>query len=239
MPRPGPLFPVYLKTADGAEPADPICYIVAANGIFIARNSALFASVTPVQGVTGLREQPLALSLSIPRIPRVLLDRLLGFFRWVYDRWEGEAIALIYYCAERRAFRLVVPPQRLTRVRFRNRWHTQGRVEYRSLQRPQGFIKLGDAHSHAGGPAFFSDTDDRDDREDGLRVVMGHIGRRSPEVCVSFVANGIRFPLETAGVLDRFGAPVPPPGAWRRRVTCQSVGTGSRSESCGNGLRRR
>jgi hypothetical protein len=89
------------------------------------------------------------------------------------------------------------------------------------VTRPAGFLKLGDAHSHGDSPAFFSSIDDRDDGEDGLRVVMGRLDRPRPDICVSFVANGTRFRLDVEDVLEDFTEPLPPPEAWTRRVACR------------------
>jgi hypothetical protein len=112
------------------------------------------------------------------------------------------------------------PPQRLTRYRTYRGWRTAGKVEYGSLPRPAGFLKLGDAHSHADSPAYFSSVDDRDDGEDGLRVVIGDLDRSRPDVDVSFVANGTRFKLDVQDVLEHFTVALAPPEAWTRRVTC-------------------
>src|ERR1022692_4442907 len=50
--------------------------------------------------------------------------------------------------------------------------------EYGYLPRPASFLKIGDIHSHPDTSAFFSLTDDYDDSEDGLRMVMGNLNRR-------------------------------------------------------------
>jgi PRTRC genetic system protein A len=217
-----PLFPVYLKTADLSPPTEAAYFLVARNGVFVARSCDLFASVTPVTGVAGLGAQSTSITLNVPRIPGGLLAQILGFFQFVYQRWEGEAVVFIFYSPARREFRLSVPGQRLRRYRAHGRWHVQGSVEYRSVSRPEGFVKLGDAHSHCACPAFFSTTDDLDDRQDGLRVVIGRLDRGRPDVCVSFVAGGVRFPLETDEALEDFGEAVAPPREWRERVTVSS-----------------
>jgi hypothetical protein len=187
------------------------------------KKTELFASVTPAAAVAGLEEQVPSVVLAFPKLPRPLLEQIYGFFRFVYDRLDGEAIVFIFYSRANREFRIDAPPQQLTRRRTRRGWWTDGHVSYQTIARPAGFVKLGDIHSHAGSPASFSPDDDRDDHEDGLRVVMGRLHRPRPDVRASFMANGTRIPLDAGDVLDDFGEPSRPPEEWLRRVTCRYV----------------
>jgi hypothetical protein len=215
------MIPLHLKTPDMTQPCDSTYYLVAANGVFLVKKAGLFTSVTEAKSVTGLEDQLPSVALAFPKLPRDLLGRIYGFFQLVYDRLDGEAIVFVYYSPEQDAFQAEAPPQRLTRYRTTRGWRTQGNVEYRSVTRPAGFLKLGDAHSHGDSPAFFSSIDDRDDGEDGLRVVIGRLDRPRPDVCVSFVANGMRFKLDVGDVLEDFTEPLSPPEAWTRRVACR------------------
>jgi hypothetical protein len=212
---------MYLKTQDAAEPDDALYYLVAANGVFTVKKTELFASVTPATAVAGLEEQSPSVALAFPKLPRQLLEQIYGFFQFVYDRLDGEAIVFIFYSSARREFYVDAPPQQLTRRRTRGGWRTDGNVSYDAIVRPPGFIKLGDAHSHAECSPFFSKDDDLDDREDGLRIVMGRLHRSNPDVRASFVANGTRIPLDAGDVLEDFGEPTRPPEEWLRRVTCR------------------
>jgi hypothetical protein len=214
------IVPFYLKTADFDEPRDPTYYLVAANGIFLVKKTRIFAAVTAATTVAGLDAVGPSLALQFPHVPRGILEQTYGFFRYVYQHFEGEAIVFIYYSPERDEFKVEAPPQRLTRRWTRSGWSMALSVEYQTIPRPCGYIKLGDAHSHADCSAFFSSTDDEDDEEDGLRVVMGRMDRVRPDVRVSFIANGIRFGLEVEDVLEGFVDPLPPPSAWTRRVIC-------------------
>jgi hypothetical protein len=228
-----PLIPIYLKTADLAEPRETTYYLMASNGSFFVKKTGLFASMTEAGVVAGLQTAAPSLSLVFPKLPRDLLEQVYGFFQFVYQRLDGESVVFIYYSPDSREFRVDAPPQRLTRFRTHRGWRTSGHVEYGSLQRPPGFLKLGDAHSHGDSGAFFSAVDDRDDGEDGLRLVMGRLDRPTPDVRVSFVANGTRFRLEPGDVLEDFAQAAPPPDAWRHRVTCQYEAGGQQLRESG------
>ena len=214
------MIPFHLKTADFVEPADPLYYLLAANGIFLVKNNGLFRSVTAAPEIAGLHSQDQTAVLNLPKLPRELMEKVYGFFDYVFRQWGGEAVAFLYYSPERREFRVGIPPQKIYRYRWLREWRTEGRVEYGYVPRPESFVKLGDIHSHPDCAAFFSRTDDFDDEEDGLRIVMGDLKRCPPDVRVSFITGGTRFRLQPERVLEDFGYPAPPPAEWTQQVTC-------------------
>jgi len=217
------MIPFNLKTGDFVEPSEPLYYLFAGNGIFLVKKTPLFTAVTETRDVAGLDIATPALSLTIPKLPRDLMEKVYGFFDVVHRRWDGEAVAFLYYSPVRQQFHVDVPPQTLVRHKSHRGWRTEGRVEYGSLPRPDDFLWLGDVHSHGDLRAFFSDTDDRDDGQDGLRIVMGRLDR-NPEVRVSFVTGGTRFDLVTEDVIEDFAKPVAPPPGWLRRINIQCKG---------------
>jgi hypothetical protein len=229
------MIPVYLKRACDSAPADPLHYLIAANGAFLVKRTALFTSITAADCVAGLEEQAPAVMLQFPKVPRRIVEEVLGFFCVVYGRWHGEAVAFLFYSPETQEFRVEIPHQILRRRRTRNGWRTDGRVEYGAIDRPDGFLKLGDVHSHGHVHAFFSQTDMRDDTEDGLRIVFGRLTDTDIDVCVSFVANGCRFTLEPADVLDLEPGPFvlrAPSEAWIERVVCCDEAVDLQRDSC-------
>ncbi len=225
------MIPAYFKSESFLPPAAPYYHLVAANGVYLVRNTELFSSVTKVDAVPGLAPEEESCTLYFPRVPREITAQLYGLFQAVYDEWEGEAVAFLYYTAESRTFLVDVPPQVLFRHRWVDGWSTEKKVIYGSLPRPEGYVKLGDAHSHANFPAFFSCTDDRDDVEDGLRLVVGDLHRVEPSISVSFVASGTRFALRPEDVLEDFSTPAPPPREWLERVVLQEEGVGVGGEA--------
>ena len=214
------MIPVYMKTGAAEEPSPTIYYLLARNGVFLVKKTALFSAATRVDTLVGFEPHQEALDLGVPRVPRRILEAAYGFFLEVYQRWEGEAIALLYYSPQARKFQIAIPPQSLYRYRTVRGWRTESRLTYGTFPRPEGFLKLGDIHSHADMPAFFSATDDRDDSEDGLRIVLGQIDRRPPDIAVSFVTGGARFYLQREEACEPFTEAAPPPPHWMEQVTC-------------------
>ena len=107
--------------------------MLAANGVFLVKNNGLFRSVTAADGIAGLGRQEPHASLSFPKLPRNLIEQVYGFFDFVYRKWEGEAVALLYYSPESGQFRVGIPPQKLVRYRGARGWRTEGRVQYGDL----------------------------------------------------------------------------------------------------------
>jgi hypothetical protein len=215
------MIPTFFKTGDFREPDTPLYYLVTANGLFLVRKTALFTSIGATSGVAGLEPQQPALALHFGRIPRQIMERVYGFFDWAWRQWQSEAILFLYYSPATGKFLLDAPPQTIYLYRRMGRWHAEGRVSYRALPRPEGYIKLGDLHSHAGLPAFFSAQDDYDDGEEGLKVVMGRMNRAIPETEVSFVAGQHRFALRPEEVLESFVVPMPPRRLWIQSFHCE------------------
>lgn len=215
------MIPTFLKTGDLPEPQLPLYYLLAANGLFMVRKTELFTSVSRVFRPQGLGWQDPALALAFGKVPRAVMEQVYGFFDWAWRRWCSEAIVFLYYSPSAGVFRVDAPPQTIYLCRRLGAWRAEGRVAYRSMPRPDGFLKLGDLHSHGAHPAFFSMQDDRDDCEEGLKIVMGHIDRRRPETEVSFVAGRHRFPLRSSETFEQFAVPLEPPREWIERFSCE------------------
>ena len=212
------MIPVYVKTETFSEPDASMYYLVAADGAFLVKKTDLYRSVTRCDRIAGLEPQSPSVTLDVPKLPRRFLERVYGFFEAVYRTCAGEAIVFVFYQPERCDFRIGVPTQTVRRYWYQGTWRTEGHVEYESMSRPQGYLKLGDIHSHGSLSAFFSSVDDLDDREDGLRLVLGRLHIKPPDCCASFVAGGSRFKLDVEAVAEDFGEPIPPPPSWLERV---------------------
>src|SRR5262245_3724890 len=149
-----PLFPVCVKDAAFETPAASTYYVLAQNGLFLVRHTSLFSATVPVDAVPGLQTHAAAFTLHLPRLPRTLVERAMGFFRAVYERWGGEAILIMFYAppAERQParFALSAPPQRI-RGRFEyGRFRADLRLDYGVCEKPGAhYRKLGTIHSHA------------------------------------------------------------------------------------------
>jgi hypothetical protein len=213
------VIPFYRKTPDFREPEDSVYYLLAAEGVFTVKKTPLFCAVTRAERVAGLESQEDHVTLSIPLVPARVMEMAFGFFDEIYRCCGGEAIVILYYAPKLRRYRIAVPPQDVTLYRVHFGWRARMHLRYRTLPRPEGYLKLGDIHSHGGYPANFSRTDDHDDHEDGLRLILGRLNRAKPEISASFVTGGVRFLLDHEKVHEPFVRSLPPPPKWMDRVT--------------------
>ena len=199
----------YFKEPGFQDPKQPLYSLVASNGCFLVRNTVLFSSVTEAP-VPGLEPQRPSLTLHFGKLPREVMEKALGFFRWAWKTHGSEAIVLLFYNPKTRLFHVQAPPQTV---------HYAMSVKYTAIERPAGFLSVGDIHSHGGGMAHFSGTDDEDDKADGLRLVMGYVDKANPDICCSFIAGGTRFRVPVEDAAEDFHGVIEPPDEWKSQLT--------------------
>ena len=221
-------FPLVLRDAAFAPPEGAgTYYVLAANGLFLERHTPLFsASVPAPSGVPGLADHAPGLALRLPRLPSVLVERAVGFFRAVWERWEAEGILLMFYAPERGRFALGAPPQVLTGRIEGGRFRAELRLDYAPCPAPSvEYLCVGTLHSHGDHGAGHSAVDQDDEAfESGLHVTVGHVTRQRPSFATSFVVGGCRFPLDPAAVLGPFERPRRPIEGWFEEIVLRQRG---------------
>lgn len=238
-----PLFPVVVKDAAFRPPDVPTYYVLAENGLFLERHTALFSACVPVETcVPGLHPHDTSLTLHLPRLPRALCERAVGFFRAVYERWQGEAILLMFYAPpaggpvdgsaglQAGRFAFSAPPQ-VIRGRFeRGHFRATLRLEYGVCEKPgPEYVKLGTFHSHADAGPAHSGIDAHDELyETGLHITAGYVTSAVPQFAAAFVVGRTRFAVPVETVLPSFHQPRRPPTAWMNQVAvaCEYWNTG-------------
>ena len=220
-PRPAaPLYPVIVKD-DAYAPSDaPIAYLVTQDGLFIVRDTPLFSVSVRVDGVPGLAPHTPYLHLKIPPLPVALVERAIGFFRAVYERWQGEAILILFYEERSRRYQLAAPPQ-LIRGRFeRGRFRAELQLEYGTCERPgPEFVRLGTFHSHGHAGPTHSQVDEHDELyESGLHITAGYVHSSAPKFAAAFVVGRTRFTVAPADIVPPLRAARRWPAAWMDRV---------------------
>lgn len=224
-----PLFPVLVKDAAFRPPDGSTYYVLASNGLFLVRRTPLFsASVAVDGGPPGLETHDASLTLHLPRLPRALLERAVGFFRAVYERWQGEAILIVFYAPpagdQPGRFALGAPPQRI-RGRFeRGYFRAELRLDYGSCEKPgPEYVKLGTIHSHGNAGPAHSGIDMHDELyESGLHITAGYVHSEVPEFAAAFVVGRTRFTVPVDTVLPRCHRPRRPLPSWMSQVTVAS-----------------
>ena len=196
--------PIYLKTDEGMPwPEDKAFYLLSRNGLFLCRNHAFFSSCVPSDRWPGeLAHQQSFFKSDYPRLPQRLLERVVGFFDLIAERYESEAVVLVVWNRQREKVELRVPDQTGT-VRtsfYGDRYPVD--LYYEVPQLPPHEVLIGDIHSHVDGAAYASWTDKADEAyRPGLHLVVGRIRSEPPEFYCALTVDGVRFRVTDLGLV--------------------------------------
>jgi hypothetical protein len=199
------MFPIYLMDENFQEPEDSIYYLVSSSGYFLVKKYELFTSVIKVNDLPGLQPVSESLTRNMAKIPyEDILRPVIAFFSELTHTHRTEAEAYLYYSAEKKEYKIVIPDQqpRAANVPYKTnlKEHAETRVE--------GYLLVGDIHSHANMNAFHSGGDAHDeDTFEGIHITVGNL-KSVPTISCSFVVNRKRFMLDVNEVID-FGSPYP------------------------------
>lgn len=183
----------YLVARDGVPARSGLAfdYLLAADGLFVATESDLLVVRLPVARCR-LRGDRIASVGAACELRRGRLPRAV----WVACLAHAEAAAAtgheVAILVTHRPdggiggrYRVIRPPQTVTATR----------AEYDEPDLPPGETVLLSFHSHHGMRAYFSGTDDADERQLRLYAVVGRLGTARPEVALRVGFNGHWLPL--------------------------------------------
>lgn len=215
--------PIYHKTDETAEPPghDPVCYLLAGNGLFTVRKHPFFTSCVPARNWPAeLAPQRQYLKLHCPKLSRAAMERIVGFFSRVAERHGAEAAAILLWDRRQRRVRFEIPEQRATVSESWNGGRYPSDVRYDTPPPGPDQSLFGSVHSHVDGAAYSSTTDRRDEsHRTGLHVVVGRIRQEPPEVHCEYVVDGVRFAVDTRMVIEGYRRRDDDvPEDWLRRV---------------------
>ena len=207
-PRPL-LTPITMKTGKELEwpEGERLFYTVARDGLYLCRDHEFFRSCVKTSGgPSELEAQAPFLLPRFPRIPRSLLERVVGFFERVADLHNAEAAVILAWDRTNERVRLIVPRQSATVYETWSGYRYPVGVHYDPPSDvPADWVPFGDIHSHVDYAAYASHTDKHDEEHSaGLHIVVGHIHDEPPEFHIEAVVDGARFLLEREQVLEGY-----------------------------------
>lgn len=155
-----------------------ITYVMTASGIRAFRKApfgmVIEEAKEPIGGIQGVLppSPPLGVVLDIPKIPFTILQQVVSFFREVWAKHKSEALVRIFFDREATTWHVHVPRQDVS----------SGGVQHQDDFDKEGkLLHVADIHSHCTMSAFFSSTDDADEKK-AVRLygVIGKINDISP-----------------------------------------------------------
>ena len=221
--------PIFLKTGDTfAWPENERAfYLLTRDGLFLCRDHLFFRSSTRVdQFPAELAGHAQSLKLNYPKLPRRLLEQVVGFFSIIARRDDSEAAVLLAWNREAGKIEIVVPEQ--IGVVSRG-WSGRGyplELHYEIPPLPPHLMLIGDIHSHVDMAAYSSGMDKADEEfRPGLHIVVGRIQNEPPEFHCEVTVDGVRFRVRDfnaviAGYQRRRESEVPE--EWIAKVTIKA-----------------
>lgn len=196
------MFPVYVYEQDGMElPQEGTYYVVAANGIFLHKDTGLVRCFIPVKNISILADlnTEVSVGLNLPKLPAQFVQKVKQFFAEVVAKHRTEASTTLYFNKETSEFKVHVSQQYVSHggVRYSRKLSEDEAAEY------EGFLRVGTIHSHCDFMAFHSGVDTADEEDfDGLHVTFGHNDKEAFTITASVVVNGHRNRIDPCSVLD-------------------------------------
>lgn len=190
----------------------PITYLLTASGTRVVRKTPVGVVVedlaTVGEPLIPLPLKPLetGLVLQTPKVPWEVLRTIVAFFREVAKTKKTEALVRVYLHKQTREWVLKVPAQEVgaASVDVDDNWKFDDEGAY---------VHVMDVHSHVEMSAFFSGTDDADEkRAVRLYGVIGKVSDPQPHSSWRMWTGFNFLPLKLTDVIEvpplRFNAPV-------------------------------
>lgn len=206
------------RTVEDARASDKvICLIPSGDGrLYELRKTEQGEFIAPKDRVGEYQQVWAGFTPALPLVPLSLIGQIIAFFRdFMMENDEYEALVLIYWDKQAQQYFAYVPRQTVEK----------GGIEADLRDCPYDdnprYIRYADIHSHNSMDAFFSPTDDRDERRTGLYIVVGHLEKFFPDLEARISCGGSFCAIDPGTVIEGLEGPAPYPRHWRQNVTCK------------------
>ena len=201
------------KDMDEVDAAGKVISILPAKDgkVYEVRDTHLGRFITPVVGSEMLSDVRAGFipAPGIPRIPMDLVMRIIAFFRYLtLGGGDNEALVNIYWDSHGKTFVVDTPEQIVSKLSV----HSNENPDYLN----ERFIHFMDIHSHNSMRAFFSATDNKDEKATRLYTVIGRLDKYFPEIKTR-ISNGGKFhEIDPSEVFEYIARPFP--DVWKEKV---------------------
>jgi PRTRC genetic system protein A len=208
------LFEILSLKSDVSElphPDSPY-FFVASDGLYSRRQTAVgIVTQKEKEWPKHLKKADIkvaTLKYTAPKIPKGVIERAWGFFRYALAKNNSEAEVLILWNDTTNKFRLFAPHQECTYASVHS-LYDPGDI-------PEKFQVIGSIHSHCDMDAFHSGTDTDDASNfNGVHITIGHVSSDKPSFAAMVMMNGNQwdFDIEAIAVVESI-SPKRFPNAW-------------------------
>lgn len=183
------MIPIHIKKPNGHKPPKATHYVVARNGLFLAKREWWVEAVLPVNKIAVLEDQETTARFLMPNLPAHVFDKALKVARRIFEISGSEVCLLLHY-SDQTGYELTVPCQSVS----------HGHVKYDAKEILPGHLSVGTIHSHGSLKAYHSSTDHEDEFHwDGVHVTIGDMDDFPLfSLSAEMVVSGNRFPIDTS-----------------------------------------
>lgn len=200
---------IFPTVADAEGSGKTICYVPAEDGrVYEVRPNKIGTFIAPADKVTLLSKVRAGFIPALPKIPYQTLAEVLSFFKlFVNEKHTVEAMVYIYWSVADEKYYVYAPVQQVSKERIDT---TLPELD------EEKFVLVMEVHSHNTMKAFFSPTDDKDERATRLYTVVGRLDKLFPEIKTRASVGGTFIPVCPADVFE--GIAVDFPESWSQAV---------------------
>lgn len=182
--------------------------------VYEMRKTEMGRFITPVSETNAIRKVRAGFTPALPLIPAGVLLEILRFFKYMAHKGSYEALANIYWDKQAEEFVVDIPEQKVSQASVSSKIS----AAFDSSR----FIHYMDIHSHNNMNAFFSKTDDCDEKAARVYAVVGKISGFFPEIKVR-IANSRSFvEIDPSVVFESVAAVRDFPEEWKNAVLMES-----------------
>ncbi len=195
---------------DAALKNKAICYVPSDDGnVYEVRNTDAGIFVARAERASVYKRVRAGFIPVLPKIPAEILTEIISFFRsYVTDESAAEAMAIICWSKKEGRYEVFVPKQRVT---------ASSVFATTSELADDDCIVVMEIHSHNRMNAFFSQTDDDDERATRLYAVVGNLDEIFPKIKVRISVGGKFVNINPGAVFEMPDAAFPK--EWAENVT--------------------
>jgi len=175
----------YINMDDALNSGKLISFFPATDGnVYEMRNNDMGRFITQAANNSLLQKVKAGFTPALPLIPLKHLQDIMGFFKMMAKDGNNEALANIYWDKENKTFITDIPQQSVSM------FSVKGTINPKYDN--DRYIHYLDIHSHNTMKAFFSSTDDADEKATRVYAVVGNVLSYFPEIKVR-ISNGGKF----------------------------------------------
>lgn len=174
-----------------------VVYVMQGDGVYEQRINKLGTFTTQISKATipGLESNlEEGWVLNVPRIPITLLGTTVSFFRSIYSKYSSEVFLQFYYDIKTEEYIVHCPKQTVSRASVR--------YENDEIFSDANKILVFEIHSHGTMGAFFSGTDDGDEKADRFYGVIGNVNNFFPDLKLRLSVGGVRTDIKVEELFD-------------------------------------